>query len=103
MAGQTNGVNGYTNGVNGHSDGVNGETNSKSSPPSYGICVSAEQFLDHEYDFVIVGGGTAGLVLAARLTENPDVHVGVLEAGPNRLGDPLVETPVSKRSPRPHQ
>lgn len=31
--------------------------------------------------------GTAGLVVAARLTENPDVTVGVLEAGKNRLGD----------------
>ncbi|KAF8876240.1 GMC oxidoreductase-domain-containing protein [Infundibulicybe gibba] len=32
-------------------------------------------------DYVIVGGGTAGLALAARLSENPEVSVGVLEAG----------------------
>ncbi len=37
------------------------------------------------FDYIIVGGGTAGLVLAARLTEDPNVQVIVLEAGEKRL------------------
>lgn len=35
----------------------------------------------HDFDYIIIGGGTAGLVLAARLTENPALRVCVLEAG----------------------
>jgi choline dehydrogenase len=34
------------------------------------------------FDFVIAGGGTAACVLANRLTENPDVRVLMIEAGP---------------------
>ncbi|KXN85893.1 Choline dehydrogenase, mitochondrial [Leucoagaricus sp. SymC.cos] len=38
---------------------------------------------DSVFDFVIVGGGTAGNALANRLTENPNFNVLVLEAGPS--------------------
>lgn len=55
--------------------------------------LTAEQFASQSYDYVIIGGGTAGLVLAARLTEDSSVSVGVIEAGENRMDDPLVMTP----------
>lgn len=54
---------------------------------------SIDEFLAHEYDYIVVGGGTAGLCIAARLTECPDVKVGVLEAGANRMDDKQISTP----------
>jgi hypothetical protein len=55
--------------------------------------MSPEEFTKTSYDYVVIGGGTAGLVVAARLSENPDVTVAVLEAGGNKLDDPLVDGP----------
>ena len=38
-------------------------------------------FAAARFDYLIAGGGTAGLALAARLTEDPHIIVGVIEAG----------------------
>ena len=35
-----------------------------------------------KYDYVIVGAGSAGCVLANRLSENPRISIAVIEAGP---------------------
>lgn len=45
---------------------------------------------DTQFDYVVAGGGTAGCVLAARLSEDPSVSVCLVEAGPNDVGDKAI-------------
>lgn len=71
-------TNASSNGVNGHGGNA--------------LC-SVEDFVAQKYDYVVVGGGTAGCVIAARLTEDPNITVGVIEAGENRMDDKNVMTP----------
>jgi choline dehydrogenase-like flavoprotein len=56
--------------------------------------MASAQSSRQEFDYIVIGGGTAGLVVAKRLAENPDVHVLVLEAGPNKMEDPRVNIPA---------
>ena len=46
-----------------------------------------------KYDYIIVGGGSAGCVLANRLTENPDISVCLIETGPPDK-TPLIHIPA---------
>ncbi|KAJ3556843.1 hypothetical protein NM688_g1798 [Phlebia brevispora] len=54
------------------------------------MLVSIDNVADQWFDYVIVGGGTAGLTLAARLTEDAERSVLVIEAGAANIDDPAL-------------
>src|SRR5690606_7015835 len=45
------------------------------------------------FDYIVVGGGIGGLVVASRLSEDADKNVLLIEAGADRRGDPRIDTP----------
>ncbi|KAG8785534.1 hypothetical protein FRC12_017462 [Ceratobasidium sp. 428] len=64
-------------------------------PSPRSLTSSGPDFASQAYDYVIVGGGTAGLTVAARLSEDPNIVVGVIDAGQYLVNDPLIDTPRS--------
>ncbi|CAG8898815.1 unnamed protein product [Penicillium egyptiacum] len=48
--------------------------------------------LPPQFDYIIIGGGTAGLIVASRLTEDAETSVLLIEAGSDRIGDSRIDT-----------
>ena len=46
------------------------------------------------YDYIIIGSGSAGCVVASRLGEDRDVRILVIEAGPPEI-DPQIQVPLA--------
>ncbi|TLD30840.1 hypothetical protein PspLS_01796 [Pyricularia sp. CBS 133598] len=55
-----------------------------------GPCLAVTAANAQVFDYVIVGGGTAGLVVANRLSEKPNVRVAVIEPGGDERNNPNV-------------
>ncbi|KAF8689786.1 GMC oxidoreductase, partial [Rhizoctonia solani] len=60
-----------------------------------GLTTDGADFASKVFDYVVIGGGTAGLTVAGRLSENPNTTVGVIETGEYLPDDPLINTPSS--------
>lgn len=58
-----------------------------------GIIDDPASFASKTFDYLVVGGGTAGLVVAARLSESGEYSVGVLEAGINGFNTSIIDIP----------
>lgn len=54
--------------------------------------LAAAQTIAGNADYLIVGGGPAGFVLAEQLSRNPQTHVVLLEAGPDGINSSQINS-----------
>lgn len=55
--------------------------------------ITVDDFVSRQFDYLIIGAGTSGLVVAARLSEHAGVNVGVIEAGRSALDEDAIKIP----------
>ncbi|KZT24335.1 GMC oxidoreductase [Neolentinus lepideus HHB14362 ss-1] len=57
---------------------------------AYGVTSDASTAADQTFDYIVVGAGLAGTTVAARLAENSNITVLLVEAGADNRNDPEV-------------